>query len=239
MFKKFISYLVLGSLLITACKHKQAPIPTKKEEYNPQASVVKLDSKVGSCSGEQIETPSGKKYILTADHCAPIAVDGRIRVTTEDAGVYYSKIVLEDETSDLMLIEAAPGIPAVKIAGDMHRHEHLTSYTHGHGYPTYSTEGIYIGEDIIQFLDEVGTDNPDLCNKPKNKKAEVDFFGIHATLCAVEIVESVTTVPAVPGSSGGMVVNDNGELVGIVSTGDDHFTNLVTLKDIHHFIDKQ
>ncbi len=201
-----------------------------------RSSVVKLSSSKGSCSGTQIITSRGHKFILTAAHCLPIAEAGFIPVFTEDAGQYVSKIVAEDDESDLLLLEAAPSkIPAIPIAEDVSRFETLTSFTHGRSYATYSTEGIYVGEDIVYFF----SDNPtklDTCTKKKNHIVKVDLGFIELEACMVGTVESVTTVRATPGSSGGLVANSRGELVGVVSTGDDMFTNLVTLKDIHRFL---
>lgn len=230
---------LLSALFLLSCK----PISTKTDK-EIRASVVKLyDPKKGSCSGTQVEAPSGKKYILTAAHCIDLANDGVMAVETEDSGSYFSKVIEEDGDSDLLLLEGVPdGIPAVKIANDIHRFTELTSFTHGHGYPTYSTEGAFVGEDTIQFIQYQidGEKDKARCNKKKNKLDQINFFGIiQIDVCTVSVVESVTTVPAVPGSSGGLVTNSDGELVGVVSTGGMGFTNLVTLKDIHHFLEKR
>lgn len=205
-----------------------------------RASVVKLASKKGACSGTQIITKKGNKYILTAAHCLPIANEGFIPVLTEDAGQYVSKVVAEDEESDLLLLDPAPSkIPAIKIADDVSRFETLTSYTHGRAYAAYSTEGVYVGEDLIPFVEHMIESDADKasCKKKKNRIIQMDFFGLFTIeACAVVTVESVTTVRATPGSSGGLVANAKGELAGVVSTGDEMFTNLVTLKDIQRFL---
>jgi hypothetical protein len=206
-----------------------------------RASVVKLASQHGACSGTQIKTHKGNKYILTAAHCLPIAVDGMFPVFTEDGGQYVSKIVEEDMESDLLLLEPAPSkVPALPIADDISRFETLTSFTHGRAYATYSTEGTFVGETMVHFLDHAidTQEDRDSCKKKKNRIEEVSFFGMFTVeVCVVATVESVTTVRATPGSSGGIIANSRGELAGVVSTGDEMFTNLVTLKDIHRFLD--
>lgn len=239
MFKDLLAAFLVAAIALTGC-HRKAPHVLSDSEI--RSSVVKLDSGRGSCSGSQIEAPSGNKYILTAAHCIVLAQDGIIHVVTEDAGSYFSRVVEEDDKADLLLLEPAPGVPAIKIAKDLSRHQHLKSFTHGNGYPTYSTEGQYIGEDIAQFL--VGEINTDAdranCAKPKNKIEKIDFFGIaEIEVCTVKVVESVTTVKLVPGSSGGLIVNDDGEMAGVCSAGNQDFNYLVTLKDIHRFLEKR
>jgi hypothetical protein len=232
--------LSILSLFVLAVGCNKSPhIPTDSEM---RASVVKLDSPRGSCSGTQVEAPSGKKYILTAAHCLPLAQDGIMHVVTEDAGSYFSKVLEEDMTSDLLLLEPAPGVPAVKIAKDLSRNEHLKSYTHGAGYPTYSTEGSYVGEDIAQFVSGQIDSDADRakCSAAKNKIEKMSFFGIDmGEVCTVKVPESVVTVKLVPGSSGGMVANDRGELMGVCSCGNQDFTMLVTLKDIQKFLSQR
>lgn len=221
---------VLFVFALTGCEHGPS-------DRVIRSSVVKLASAKGSCSGTQIEAPSGKKYILSAAHCNALAYDGIIAVHTEDAGIYMSRVLEEDESSDLLLLEAAPGVPAIKIAKDISRFSSLRSFTHGNGYPTYKTSGSYIGEDVVQFED-YGV-SMEKCTKKKNKIEKVNIWGIELSFCTVKVVGSITNVPAVPGSSGGLVVNNAGELAGVVSAGNESFTFLVTLKDINRFLEKR
>jgi S1-C subfamily serine protease len=203
-----------------------------------RSSVVKLSSKKGSCSGTQIEAPSGKKYILTAAHCLPIAVDNIMPVQTEDGGSYFSRVIQEDPASDLLLLEAAPGVPTIKIAKELNRFESLNAFTHGHAYPTYKTSGVYIGEDIAQAMDSVIESDADRARCVGKRKIEsIDFFGLaQIEVCILSMVESVSTVKVSPGSSGGLVANERGEMIGVVSMGSADYSFLVTLKDIQNFL---
>lgn len=228
-----IVVLCLSVLALSACNPSDSKI---------RSSVVKLSSKKGSCSGTQIEAPSGNKYILTAAHYLPIANDGVMPVQTEDGGSYFSRVIQEDPASDLLLLEAAPGVPAIKIAKELSRFETLNAFTHGHAYPTYKTSGVFIGEDIAQAMDSV-IDSDEArakCSGPKRKIQSIDFFGIaQIEVCILSLVESVSTVKVSPGSSGGLVANERGEMIGVVSMGSDDYSFLVTLKDIQNFLSKR
>lgn len=228
-----LAFGILSLLFMTSCAPSESWLIS---------STVKLISKEFICSGTKIETPSGKRYILSAAHCLPLAENGVIKVQTEDGGTYLSKVIAEDEHSDLLLLESVPSIPAVKIAKEVGRFEELRSFTHGAGYPTYKTSGQYVGEKLISFiLFEIKSEqDKKRCNLPKNKIEEIDVFGLFtAQVCLVNAVGTVTTVPAVPGSSGGLIVNAKGELVGVVSAGNNDFTYIVKLSDIHRFLENR
>ena len=62
------------------------------------------------------------------------------------------------------------------------------------------------------------------------------LFEPMAPLCLLSTQQFVTTAPIVPGSSGGMAVNDDNELVGIASATGEGFHYFVRLCDIQKFL---
>jgi secreted trypsin-like serine protease len=199
-----------------------------------QGRTVQLTNGHGSCSGEQVTAPSGSTYILTAAHCLSIKDDNdTMLVTLENGDQLRRRVIAEDPKSDLLLLEGVPNMSGLKIASSIKRQEHVNTFTHGFAFKTYKTEGQIIDErmSVVQVNDILCTSN-----MPKYKKMSVPtIFGM-MDLCAMATIDSVTTAMTVPGSSGGMVVNDSGELVGVVSAGDGAFGYLVTLSDIKNFI---
>ncbi len=63
----------------------------------------------------------------------------------------------------------------------------------------------------------------------------MSWFG-EVKVCAITTTNFTTQMYTIPGSSGGMVVNDAGELVGVVSAGGGGFSYLVRLLDIQSFL---
>lgn len=226
--------LLAGVILLTLCL-----LPSGKSDDWLRSRTVRIaDAQDASCSGEQVRAPSGQDYILTAGHCASLAKDGTVIVITEDGRKLQRRIIEEDPNSDLLLIEGLPNLEGMSIARSHEKREHVRTFTHGSRLDTYRTEGVYIQEQHIDVPLYIITDqHPESgCNMAKNKILDVQFFIFEMKFCAISVSEEVSTAFIVPGSSGGMVVNDSGELVGVVSATDTKFGFFVRLYDIHQFI---
>ncbi len=225
---KLISVLLLLSLL-SGCS---GPSDRETKSYS-----ILLKSAKGQCSGEQVKAPSGVSYILTAAHCMPLAIDGQIQVITEDGKKLKRRIVAEDDYSDLLLLEGVPGMEGMPIARTSWRGQHVRTFTHGHGLQTYRTDGVLVQKQEIQIpISLIASDEASCSAKVKNKVIHFATIFGDLKICALSVEESVTTAFIVPGSSGGMVVDDAGQLVGVVSAGGGGFGFLVTLDDIHSFL---
>jgi len=242
MIKK-ISITVMILLVAVLFLPSPQDFRTKTSEQAIKSSVVRLttaDNK-GSCTGEQVKAASGAEYILTAGHCAILANEqGSMKVITEDGREVMRRIIAEDANSDLLLLEAAPNTRAMEIAANIHSSEHLRSFTHGQGLDTYKTEGEYVQEQEVEIpLFIVTSDNEGKCNMPKLKMKDMPiFFGFMVKVCSLVVKTAITTVPIVPGSSGGPIVNDNGDLTGVASASapDSFISILVRLQDIQNFL---
>ena len=198
-------------------------------------TVYKLFADSGSCTGVKVFAPSGKAYVLTAGHCASLLKDGTVKATTEDGVEYTLNFIEEDPYSDLLLLSAPVDGPAVSVAKQLERHEHVHTLTHGRGYPTYRTDGEAVATDVTTVPTLRLTNPNDIvkCSSPKYTIITTPF-GDRA--CAVVTVQLISTASLIPGSSGGPLFNAEGQLAGIASATDDKFAAFVTLSDIGSFL---
>lgn len=231
--KSFIYGLVLSFILISCGYiHNRAQF----DEY-PKSKVMQLTGNGIACSGEQVEAASGQTYILSAGHCMGMMHNGNVTVTTEDGRTLERRVIAEDGYSDLMLIEGVPGMGGLRIAKHSERFQHVRTFTHGARLQTYKTEGFLIEKkELILPIFQITPDSPS-CNSPKYKIESMDSWGgDRLSFCILDIPEFWMSAAVVPGSSGGMVVNDSGEVIGVVSIQDGPFGGMVDQVEINHFL---
>lgn len=211
-----------------------------RSDYYSKSKSVKLELEgFGQCSGEQIVAPSGHTYILTAAHCKELRGDkNSITVSTEDGTKLERAIIAEDLKSDLLLLEGIPDKGGLSIADSSYQGQHVRTFTHGHGFPTYESQGALVGNSHVHvMLGIIGINYMGSCKGAKYKIIDIDAGFMVVQACTLDVEETASTAFIVPGSSGGMIVNDSGELVGVVSAGDGVFGYFVKLSDIQDFLE--
>lgn len=222
-----VALLLLASFMINV----QQNLP--KNESNIRSHVIQLESDRGFCTGIQIEAPSGDDLIMSAAHCKVLANDeGYINARIDDGRAIPRRIVEVQEETDLMILEGMPNLQGIKIAKEAPLHRIYQAYTHGKGQATHRADGEYLEEKQVEVLAGLifeEKDAEECLSKPGQKVVE----GIY---CVRQYQMVVTTIDVEPGSSGGPIVNDADELVGIVSSANSFFSNIVPLHSIHDFI---
>jgi hypothetical protein len=233
MLKKLSLGLLVALALVGYSINKS---PSEKEI---RSKVVKLTGNGYSCSGTQINAPSGNNYIITAGHCADLAEHGSVYVQLDNQRPIPRRVIEVSRTTDLMLLEGVPELDGLSVSfNPPSETDTITSYTHGAGYKTYKSTGEYIETRKVYVLDHIIQSKEDLntCTDPKFQVVPMDlgFFQIQA--CVLFIDSYISSLWSVGGSSGGLVVNQSGQMIGVVYGGDDHFSMIVPLSEIHKFL---
>lgn len=220
--KKLLFGLIIT--LLSACHN---------ENY-VRSRVVQLYSDQGSCTGTQINLPSGKTAILTAGHCKVLQdKDGNITVKLDGGRGIPRRVLEESMDTDLLLLEGMPGLTGVTLGDEPSIGTTLSAYTHGEGMPTYRSLAELLDKaKLVEIMDGIlpaeGT-----CIGKKYSIQDV-FFG---KACFIKITAYALIAPTIrPGSSGGGFFNSKNELVAVVSASDSMFVSAVPLKDIKAFL---
>lgn len=212
-------------------------LPNYKDDQWFRDRAVQIRGNQASCSAVQIKAPSGKNYLLTASHCKPLATNGRILAISEHNAISMPKIIAEDPESDLLLLEGIKGVQGLELGKYSHRNDHVRTYTHGHGLKTYKTEGELIEKRLLD-IPMYPYPQGGLCSLPKEKVLSLRTPWASEEVCVMSVREMYMTAPIAPGSSGGMVVNDDGDLIGIVSAMETGtiYGLIVDIEEIRNFL---
>jgi S1-C subfamily serine protease len=242
--RKLIASIVTV-IIFTSCATAASPVGTKlnlRKLVGP--SVVMIRGEQGGGTGSQIELPSGNKYIVTNDHvCELKDSQGMLYIKTQGTDQWIKREVLEQSgTTDLCLVRGIEGLPALSLAENGPEiGDEVYAYGHPLLQPLTGTRGEYIERIRIEVLNYVIMDqaDADACNKPKNKIDQIDdFFLGKMPVCLSEVDSESTTMIIYPGNSGSPMVNDRGQVIGIVFAGSNetHWGYAVPLYAIKDFL---
>lgn len=229
--KKLMVVLIILCLILVGMRHASNKL--RASDAYIRDRVLQLKSREGSCSAVEVHSRSGMVYTLSAAHCKVLIEDGGVMAFNEQNVSKHLKMLQIDYANDLMLLEAFDN-KAIDVAKNVYKHERVRVLAHGRGYPTYRVDGELLGEELIHVGEPLTSQaTKDYCDSVPGSDIEYTMFG---AVCMFTINEMQSSATIQPGASGGPVLNNKGELVGIVSTGDGIFSGFVPLAKIHDFL---
>lgn len=230
-------------MYIHAQKKMEAETALKASDAYIRNAVVQLiGPDGGGCTGVQIISPeSGKRLILSAAHCMGLVDEKGLVVVQVQSGRKMKLAVLrEDSRSDLMAIAGTKHAGAIEVAETVKMHDRVHAITKGAMAPAYRTDGWILEETPGGFVAFPIVDEQDVarCESMPKYKIMADVFSM---LCVLDVWTTQTTAQIIPGSSGGPLLNEAGQLVGIASytrRDVDTFGWFVRLRDVKAFLRK-
>lgn len=181
-----------------------------------EQNVVRIVGMDGMGTGFQVETKSGKRYILTNKHVCKMMGPLSAEVYGNKTGGIRRNIIAISEKHDLCVLEGLPGVKGIKISSDDIKDGEIV-YTLGHprGEALNVTAGEKFDNKVIQLGQE--TEEDGTCSEG-TLQHQFSIFG-EIKFCLVTRNAIQFDTPTYPGNSGSPVVNKYGRLVSVVFAG--------------------
>ncbi len=172
-----------------------------------------------ACTGVQVQAPSGKSYVVSAGHCVS-AFDQKGEASAVIAGADKPekiKLLEISKDADVLIATGVSNLTGLRIAANVEKFEHIRLFGHGNLFDTVKRDGELIQDAFLNLnekKDDVDVADENMCVFMKTFSLP---GAVGWKMCQRSII---TSAPADPGMSGGPAVNDNNELVGIISCTD-------------------
>lgn len=231
---EFLFGVVLVILVLFFAFTFPSQADTSKAMQALRQTAVRIEGVGCTGSGSIVEGKSGKHYLLTNQHVCNCAQQlGKLYGTFDSGEVVSGKVVKHSWESDLCAARVEDTRPALKVGSQLLPFTEVNT----RGYPggrLAESHGTVKGNtewDLDFDISEIGQ-----C--PASSEQGRGMNGA-LSVCRLHYVSTLTNLYGRPGSSGSAVVNDDGKLVGVISSwhpGNDYDAGQVPFEDVRRFL---
>ena len=234
----FITAIVL---MLASCTHSGAERAQEiKAEFGE--SIYRLESSNGHGTGFVVKNNKGKNVIITNGHVC----EGYRTMTAvaKNGDRITVRVIHESPLTDLCLLQAPKRSKALHIGNTPKKDQEAFIV----GYPLGPFMVASVGRIKGYTRTSAKLDTRlELCRLPKHRIIEVEIpirkedgtiFKIKEKICTMQVKSYFTTIPADRGFSGSPLLNDDGEVIGVImaTQGNISWGTAVPLKELKKYL---
>jgi S1-C subfamily serine protease len=234
----FIKFVIPA--LLVSCVSVTGPAETADSHREKLYRVSVGDHFVGTAFS--LDTPKGN-YLITAGHVCDVFTLDQVKPMPKHAtasdGVSYSITDFKvSNNHDVCVMNKLPSQADSFNLASENRLEDAWVLGFPAGRPLSATSGAVVGFAKAKIpMPQRAKEN---CNSEAFKWELVQMGFFAAEMCVADLTSLDTTIQGAPGSSGGPVINRDGEVIGIVSYSDTStpgFVSIVPVEEIKKMVE--
>jgi hypothetical protein len=206
-------------MLLTSCSSDLVHVELMRRSVAEKVTYVYMNPQLkGGGTGFHVKAKSGQTVLMTNNHICEGAKDGVLYVKNDSSPRAIPRKVLEmSAEGDACLVEPLPGIEGLELSSnDLVEGNHYHVFGHPKLYPLTHSQGEYIVETVIELLDSLMLSEEDVCAGPRKRVVTIDSLFGEVKACVQSEPAKQMALQIYPGNSGSPVLNDAGEVVGIM-----------------------
>lgn len=229
------------SIAVLAICSTQPTLHNKYLRYEVGDSTVQVLGFQGGGSGFAIKGESGKDYIMTNRHVCDISTNGWVKIKSDKGLSVFKRIVYKDTIHDLCLVEGDSRLDALTLGSAPEKGDSFYIIGHPGLRQLTLSQGEYIGYSLVPMIDDSVIDRNQCTGHVYDLNPLQQFVYGRAWLCVKSFKSYSTTAVAYGGNSGSPVVNNFGNVIGVLfagSTEQERDNFCVPLEDIKRVLAK-
>jgi len=242
MFTALVTVFSLGIFVVVTALMAEN-VHTTYIEYKVGSNTLYIRSpedakKRGSGTAFAMKTPSGKVVTVTNAHICELANDQGIIMIQDKkhTGRLIPKRVVEVyPDNDLCIVEGMVGYDGLELGDEVKIGQRVWALGYPLGEGLNVARGRVKGFATIKMMDDTPLDK---CEGKRFKKEKINFFFMEIQVCTKLYETTATDLEIHPGNSGSALVNNMGNVVGVVFAANSltHWGHAVVLKDLKQLL---
>lgn len=226
-----IGLILLGYGFYTTMK------PNLRQLANRNVLMITNEAGTGGGTAFYVKAPSGKTYVMTNNHICVYAEKNKLILHSYSGKQYPVKVIKTDEAKDLCIIET-DSKQGLYLASSSSLYQKYHLFGNPKLYRWVHEEGEFFDATNVQLVHHVITDESPACDKSYMRKQEIDLLFFKMNVCMTVHPSMLSNIKAFPGNSGSPVLNEQGEIVGVLFAGDNttQYGFIIPLSTVKEFL---